>query len=511
MIFNIGPWWLFDILALAIIISTTAFGAKRGFFVSFYILLVELVAIVLMMFIPTIITNSINKTVVNFLASKGLASAFESMSDSIKDVLLNLFKTMGITSDLNFDSQGLGYEFFTVCVACVLYLILTILTFILVNLIGLFLFIAVKKRIRRLKIIGSADTMLGAVNGFAIGMTFSLIFTTLLSNPFIATETQTLGRLNFNEMSEKEQADWTKDGNSFNRYAISRKISTEIPYLNFSSIVYTNQCIKKYMIKPLTTIANQKMESMDTSTLKPVFKEFEELMVNGYTSDNPLTAPISACINLMPEDSKSVFRITSELLLMGIQAFVTNTEKTTVNSYELINSLENFKAEKNIETKLQWVTPEVLKDFYDWSKQKSEASQIETNPFIKIANNIDNIDNATDDSERRALSKVLRNPVKTYSFMRNIYYVNQTTTKNMETFPFLASLYSSNFFIKGMEFVPTGGLLTQKLGQIENWDNLNPNALLVLGGSKIPAIAKKNYNGFWINKYFAYADLGEND
>ncbi|QEH62083.1 hypothetical protein SCHIN_v1c08880 [Spiroplasma chinense] len=516
-IINIGPWWLWDIMCLGTIIGSLIFGIRRGFFATLYFLLIEVIAVILMMFVPTLLTNATAQPIIKLLGKTGIVGVFESMGSSVGATFSELLKAITKVEDFpTLSWSGLGTETLKIFVALILYLIYCVLVFAIVNIIGFSTYRGVRKKLRRLKIVGSADALLGAINGLSIGMIFTMILTTFFSLPIFATEHQRLETLDFEKLTEEQKVDWVKYGNSFNRYSIAKKITTNVPTIPIAKFMYTNACVNKYLVSPLLTLSNQATSSgngIDGIKQLPsdIFDTYAQLMLEGYSSNNPLKAPIATCIDLMPEDTRNLFRITSETLLSSIDLFdqyMTTDEGarngTIISSSQIMNALEDYRNAKNIELTSEntsLMTPSSFRDFYKWTKDNG----IE-NPFMTLADHYDSLDKY---QANHLLAKILRSPNRTYSLMRNIFYVNQNAMTNLDVPLFIPSYWSTSWLANGMEMSYNGGILSNyfKKGVTDDWEtNLNDNSKWLI--TKNNSMLKADYDGFWLRYYFDYATIG---
>ncbi|AGR41437.1 CvpA family protein [Spiroplasma taiwanense] len=502
MLINIGPWWLFDLIAISVIIGCTIFGIARGFFMSFYILIVEVIAVIILMFIPALLTNSLNPLVMKLLVKFGLTDLFSAFGDSLSGFITGLLP--GGTENLSIDGSGASYEVLKTFSALILYLCLSIFIFSLVNLIGFILYWPIKKKLKSIKVVGSVDTLLGAFNGLALGMILSMSVSFFASFPIFSTDTQKIGLTDTSNWSDQDYYDYIENGGSYKKYSIANNITTSIPSIPIFSFTYTNSCVSKYIIKPMLVMGTELSKNENLSTLSNFFIIYEDLLTEGYSSDNPLKSPITTCIETMPEDSRSIFRLLSEAMLYGSKVFAAQdsaNENTSLHSIDLINALDSYYVSTKGSTEGihdAWLNEEEMVNFYSWA----ESNQME-NPFLTLAQNINETWATTETIKERYIVSVLKNPNLVYKFLKNINYVNSITRKNLDTLPFISSSYSSTYLFQNLEIVPSGEL---KFGQFSN--NLST-------GKTIADISInennfwENYNKrgyYWIRYYFDFAN-----
>ncbi|AUM62829.1 hypothetical protein [Spiroplasma monobiae] len=491
---NIGPWWLFDIMAFAIIIGCTVWGMTRGFFITFYLLVLQIIVVILLMFIPSLLTNSINPLFMKLWVSLGVDQVFSFLGDSIAQAISSLLPGNG---SFPIEGGGVGYEVLKTISALGLYLFFSGFVFIIVNLIGLLLYKSFKRKMKKMRVIGKVDTLIGAFNGLAIGMTLSMGVSFMASFPLFQTEHQRIGFISYSKddenMTEEEIREKWLGSSAYKKYSLSRKIASPLPSVPVFGFTYTNACLSKYVLDPMMVMASQLIANKQISDLKDFFVIYEDLLAEGYSSSNPLSLPISACIDIMPQDSKSIFRLFSEMMLMGTMLFVDGVnpgEQTTVTSPELINALDNYYiATHENDEKIHggWLNEKEFINFYKWAEDDREK-----NPFLKIADRIENKWTQAGKKTQRYIVKVLRDPKLTYNFFKSINYVNATSRSNLDTMPYLASIYSSTYLVNGMEIVPSGEL---KIGELDE-SQINHE----------PLWWKANYNDtYWIQYYFDFA------
>ncbi|ALD66662.1 hypothetical protein [Spiroplasma cantharicola] len=514
---NIGPWWLFDILAFSIIISCTMFGMRKGFFVTFYILVLQVIVIIILLFVPALLTNSLNPLLMQLWVKLRLVDVFSYFGDTIGKLVSGLLPNNGSESGLPVGAGGTGYEILKTLSGLILYLFMCVFVFTIVNLIGLILYRAFKKRINKMKVVRKVDTLLGTFNGLAIGMALSMSFSLFLSFPLFQTENQKIGLTNFSNMTEEQIKDTIFGGNSYKKYSLSRKIAAPLPSVPVFAFTYTNGCINKYVINPFSIMAMQLISKQSLPDLKNFFLVYEDVMAEGYATNNPLQFPISACIETMPQDTRALFRFTSEMMLMGSTMFVNgvNSQKATVTSVELINAFDQYYLESGKDDKKihdGWLDMKEFEKFYEWAQVKTEQDGIEANPFITLANKLDASSGASGTStNQRYLSKILRNAKQNYNFFKNINYVNATTRSNLDSIPFLSTIYTATYLIEGFEITPSGEL---KLGEF--YDSESPKKDVEPSNNDIAKINHdkefwrnvndKGYSGtYWIEHYFNFA------
>ncbi|WP_339033725.1 hypothetical protein [Spiroplasma endosymbiont of Cantharis rufa] len=495
---NIGPWWLFDILAFSIIISCTVFGMTKGFFITFYILVLQLIVIIILLFVPALLTNALNPLLMQLWVKVRLVDVFSYFGNTISKLISSLLPVGENGTVLPIAGSGTGYEILKTLSGLVLYLIMCVLIFVLVNLIGLILYRTFKRKISKIKVIRKVDTLLGAFNGLAIGMTLSMGISLVASFPLFQTENQKIGLTDFSNMSEEQIKDVILDGNSYKKYSLSRKIASPLPSMPLFSFTYTNGCISKYVISPLSVMGMQLISKQSMPELKNFFLVYEDVMAEGYSTTNPLQFPIAACIETMPQDTRALFRLTSEMMLMGSTIFVKGLQspKATITSVELINAFDNYylSSGKNAnEIHNGWLNSNELEKFYQWAQEKTNNEGIEANPFIKLADNLNKITSSESSTKERYLSKILRNAKMTYNFFRNINYVNATTRNNLDSVPFLSTIYTANYLIEGFEITPSGEM---KLGEF--YDSKSPKNGVKSSNNDIEKI--ENYQNFWRNE-----------
>ncbi|WP_342275170.1 hypothetical protein [Spiroplasma endosymbiont of Cantharis lateralis] len=513
---NIGPWWLFDILAFSIIISCTVFGMTKGFFITFYVLILQLIVVIILLFVPALLTNALNPLLMQLWVKLKLVDVFSYFGDTISKLISSLLPFGESGSTLPISGSGTGYEVLKTLSGLILYLIMCIWIFVIINLIGLILYKAFKRKISKIKIIRKVDTLLGAFNGLAIGMTLSLGVSLVISFPLFQTENQKLGLTDFSNMTEEQIKDVFLDGNAYKKYSLSRKIASPLPSIPLFTFTYTNACVSKYVISPLSVMGMQLITNQSMPKLKNFFLVYEDVVAEGYATSNPLKFPISACIETMPQDTRALFRLTSEMMLMGSTIFVNGLEspKATVTSVELINAFDNYYLSSGKEeSKIHdgWLDSNELEKFYKWAQEKTNSEGIEANPLIKLADNLDKITSSESTAKQRYLSKVLRDAKMTYNFFKNINYVNATTRNNLDSVPFLSTIYTATYLIEGFEITPSGEI---KLGEF--YDSKSPKDGVKASNNDIEKIEhdqefwrnkdNKGYSGsYWIEHYFDFA------
>ncbi|AUB31856.1 hypothetical protein [Spiroplasma floricola] len=516
---NIGPWWLFDIMAFSIIIGCTVWGIKRGFLATFYLLLLQVIALIILMFVPALLTNALNPTFMKLWVKSGFVDVFSSLGVTLGNFISGLLPG---STNLPIDGSGTGYEILKVISALGIYVFFSIFIFIFVNIIGLIFYRAFKRKMSKVKIIGSVDTLIGAFNGLALGMTLSMSVSFMASFPLFQTENQRIGLMDYSNMTEEQIKDKVLNGSAYKKYSLARKISSPMPAIPIFGFTYTNSCITKYVLDPLMVISSQLIADKSTDNLKDFFVVYEDLLAKGYSTTNPLETPVSTCIEVMPKDSRSLFRLTTEMMLMGTAIFVndTTTTKTEVTSVQLINALDKYYLSTNHDKeKLHegWLNESEMINFYKWVSESPNTQQdTRVNPFIKLADNIDEKWKATGKTTQRHMSTVLRDPKLTYNFFKSLNYVNATTRNNLDTMPYLSTIYTANYLIDGLEIVPSGEL---KLGEFYGIDAL-PSRLANFATratfetkNNVEDIEpeqqkwwKDNYkNSYWIQYYFDFA------
>ncbi|ARU91427.1 hypothetical protein SCLARK_00796 [Spiroplasma clarkii] len=400
MIINIGPWWLYDIFAFLIIIGGLYFGLKRGFLVTLYVLGVQIVALVINLFIPTLLTNAINPPIVALIKKTGLVDILNFAASSIGSVFMNLLKSLIGDSDFAFSWDGMGEELLKVFTAAVIFVIFSVIIVVVVNVIGIAIYHTVlKERIRRIKIIGPADMILGAFNGLAFGLMFSLYLSSFISLPIFATETQKLSLFNYSQLTAEQKEDWAKYGNSYSRYSLSKKVAFNMPTVPLAKYMYTNACVQKYLINPASSLVTQFVSQGQTGNVfteipATVFDTYAELMLDGYVANNPLNAPLATCIQIMPDDTRTLLRTVAEIMLVTPRSLLvsdgTNVAdvQTNVNSIQIMNAFEQFRAANELEVDYEkpntFMTLDNFKKFYAWADTNNVV-----NPFIQVANFFD--------------------------------------------------------------------------------------------------------------------------
>ncbi|AGR42315.1 CvpA family protein [Spiroplasma diminutum] len=491
---NIGPWWLFDIFAFAIIIGSTIYGMTRGFFITFYILILQLIIVLILLFVPALLTNSLNPLFMRLWVLLGLVEAFSALGNMIGESIGSILPGTG---EIPISGSGAAYEFLKTISALGLYMFLCLFIFLFVNLIGFFLYKTFKRKMRRIKVIRKVDTLLGAFNGLAIGMILSMTVSFMASFPLFATDHQKIGLVDYSNMTEEQIKNKVLEGNAYKKYSLSRKIASPLPSLPIFGFTYSNACFTKYALDPLMVLGSQMIANKEVKDLKNFFLIYEDVMAEGYSTTNPFSLPISTCIELMPQDTRAVFRLSSELMLMGSTIFVNglNQQQTSVTSVELINALDKYyKATRDddiTDIHSAWLNEKEMVSFYKWA----DSNSIE-NPFVILA---DNIDASTTTTNKRYLSTVLKDPKLTYNFFKSINYVNATTRNNLDTMPFLSTVYTANYLIKGLEISPSGEM---KLGE---FDNEGANSISKIEVQK--EFWTETYNGvYWIKYYFDFAN-----
>ncbi|WP_339020435.1 hypothetical protein [Spiroplasma endosymbiont of Atherix ibis] len=509
---NIGPWWLFDIIAFSIIIGCTVWGIKRGFLATFYLLILQVIALIILMFVPEILTNSLNPIFMKLWVKSGFVNVFSSVGVTIVNFISNIFPN---STNLPIDSSGTGYEILKVISALGLYIFLTIFIFLFVNIIGLIFYRVFKRKISKVKIIGSVDKLIGAFNGLALGMALSMSVSFMASFPLFQTENQIIGLMDYSNMTKEQVKDKILYGNSYKKYSLARKISSPMPSVPILGFTYTNSCITKYLLDPLMVISSQLIADKSTANLKDFFIVYEDLLAKGYSSTNPFDTPLSTCIEVMPKDSKSIFRLATEMMLMGSTIFIKdkNASKSEVTSVQLINALDKYYLatnhdEKNIHE--GWINEREMIGFYKWASESPNTQEdTRINPFITLANIIDQKWKKIGKTTQRYMSTLLRDPKLTYNFFKSLNYVNATTRNNLDTMPYLSAIYTASYLIDGLEIVPSGEL---KLGEFYGIDGIPFNYSNYDTKNNVNNIEyqsewwKENYrNSYWIQYYFDFA------
>ncbi|WP_338984588.1 hypothetical protein [Spiroplasma endosymbiont of Diplazon laetatorius] len=513
---NIGPWWLFDIIAFAIIISCTVWGMTRGFLITFYLLILQVIAVLLLMFVPALLTNSFNPLFMKLWVKVGLVDVFSYFGESIGSLITSLLPG---SEGLPIDGSGTGYEILKTISALGLYLFFSIFIFLLVNIIGLILYRSFKRKMKKIRVVRHVDTLIGAFNGLAIGMTLSMSVSFIASFPLFQTETQKIGLMDYSHMTEEQWKDKIKNGTAYKRYSISRKIASPLPSVPIFGFTYTNSCLTKYALDPLMVISSQLLANKEITELKDFFVVYEDLLAEGYSTSNPLASPISACIDVMPQDSKALFRLASEMMLMGSTIFVDGitSERSNITSVELINAFDEYYSQSGKDQEKiheGWLNQSEMVKFYNWADENSQNGE-QKNPFKKLAKNIDDKWTQSGKKTQRYMSKVLNDPLLTYNFFKNINYVNATTRSNLDTMPFLSTVYTSNYLIDGMEITPSGELKLGEFVGVTNSPKPDPeNKVSTFATAKNNVSDIKhdqkwwvdNYkNTYWIQYYFDFA------
>lgn len=520
MIVNIGPWWFYDIIAFSTIIAGITIGLRRGFLITLYILVLQIIALVINLFIPTLLTNLVTPPIVLFFKKIGLISVLNSGAAQIGTVFMNLLKSIVGDSTVTFSWDGMGEELFKIIIATIMFLIFFAAILFWVNIIGLIIYrAALRKRLRRIRIVGAADSILGAFNGLAIGMVFSVFVSSIISLPFFATETQRLGIFNYADLSEEDKVEWAKNGNSYNRYSASKHMAFNLPLVQVGKYMYTNACIQKYLLDPAVTIGTQFINQNQTGSVfdtlpASVFDTYAQLMLEGYAASNPLKAPISTCIQIMPTEVQPLLRTVAEVMLVTPRSLLVNDGtnvsdvQTDVKSWDIMNAFEEFRTASELEVDYQnpnnFMTLARFKAFYSWAA----ANNIE-NPFIKAA------DYFAESAEKHGyksdleLSNILKNPTRLYSLFRNVFYVNKVTSANPNIPVFAASAWSNVFVAQSMELTfngQLGTLFSRKL--VSSWSSLNRTSQrLITNSPDQDNYDSADYNGFWMKYYFDFADL----
>ncbi|ASP28027.1 hypothetical protein SCORR_v1c02530 [Spiroplasma corruscae] len=526
MIINIGPWWLFDILSFAIIISSTIYGIKKGFLVLFYFLFLQVLIIVLLLFIPALITNALVPSIMNGVNKWDPSSWFESVSKEIVNLINSLLPNSGGNSKENIGINGknVSYELAKTIIALVVYIVISIVIFIIVNLVGFLTYLGFRKRIKNVKVFGRADSFLGAIHGLFLGFTISMGISFIASFPLISTENQSLGALSFNDMTNEEIQEYINGDTAYSKYSLSKKLNMGIPNIPSYSFTYTNVCSMKYVVKPTTIISTQVLSNNSTSSISDFYYNYEDILAEGYSSNNVLDVPVSYCIETMPKDSKTLFRLISEIMLMGSKLYVkgNEVEKSPLFSIDLINALDEFYYDQlepnNYETKVHdgWLNENQMINFYEWSEKKANGNVTyleQLNPFIKLSNYINDNWRRNSSNQERKLVSVFKDPSLTYNFFRNLYYVNSITRNDLDTLPTLSSTLTSLYFFNGMEISPSGEL---KLGRFKSKPETETE-----NESSEPTIADivhnddnfwETYNrrgNIWLKYYFSFMYEGE--
>ncbi|AKU79500.1 hypothetical protein [Spiroplasma turonicum] len=520
MIVNIGPWWLFDILSFAIIIACTVYGIKKGFLVLFYFFFLQVLVIIILLFVPALITNSITPFIMEKLTPLNPSKWFASVSANISNLINSLLPNNSGTDPLTTNGSNVSYEMAKTVVALFIYIAVSILIFLFINLIGLVVYFVLRKRIVSVKIFGKADAFLGAIHGLFLGLTLSIGISFIASFPLVSTENQRVGILDFKNMTNEELVDYLNNDGAYNKYSLSKKLNMGIPNIPTYSFTYTNACTMKYIVRPTTIIGSQSILDSSLSSLSDFFINYEDILSEGYSSDNVLKIPVNFCIETLPNESRTIFRLVSEVMLMGSKLYVNGnqSERTTVHSIDLINALDEYFYDKlkpnndSLNNHEGWLTEEEMVNFYNWALDKAGGDEnlVENyNPFIKLANNINKTWRRNSDNKERFITSILKDPISTYRYFKNINYVNSMTRNDLDTLPFLSSTYTSLYLFKGMEITPSGELKLGKFsyGSDEEEENQSDEKTIKdIVHNENDFWYNYNKRGYmWIKYYFSFA------
>jgi len=513
MIINIGPWWLFDIFAISTIIGGLAFGLKKGFFITLYVLFLQIIALVINLFIPTLLTNLSSQFFFSLFDRTGIMDFFSDGASTIGEFFLSMLNLS--IEGLNFPIvwSGLGAETLRVAIATVIFYIYSILILLIINLIGFIVYkIILKLKLQRLKISKTTDSLLGSISGFTFGLFFSMYISSIVSIPIFATETQQFVRFDFNELNEQQKLDWIEQGNSFNRYALSRKMTVNIPAVPIIQYMYTNACVQRYLLGPAATMGTQFVNQGQEGNIFEeiplrIFDEYSSLMLNGFVSSNYLNAPLSTCIRILPSGSQTLLRIISEILLTTPRMIEMDTS-TNVSSIDIMNSFESFRNYLNLSVDFADPNPNTFMslsrfiEYFEWTRNTNNI-----NPFLQAADFFEELYLQSNLSSDYRMSQILKNPVELYSLFRNIFINGQLTNANPNIPLFIPSVWSSSFIAQSLELTHTGELNQYFNNHIhDNWDSLNLTSRRLLTRNQSPD-SNLLYNGFWMQFYFDFANL----
>lgn len=335
---TIGPWWLWDFIDFVILVSLTAFGMRRGAFAALYFFLFQIGTIIVISFIPQLLTNATESGFYALLVKLHFMEALNGMNEGLSESLGGAIgkvwsKLNGVTLDFTNITDETVRTISSLVLFSIwyggLYSILFLSMFI--------IYFTNAHRFKAAKLNKTVNYSLGGIFGLLLALSNTAVISTILSSPILDYSSQKVSFPPYgieskdfaNEMKHK-----IKYGNQYVENGITSNVSRVLPNLPVS---YSATCISKYIVNPLVAIAYSQTQAItgatrdvNTDKISEAASIFEDLIVDGYATDNFFKYPIKSCIEALPNYSKNVARFTSELVLF-LSHFTNNMTNNSQN------------------------------------------------------------------------------------------------------------------------------------------------------------------------------------
>lgn len=462
---TIGPWWIYDLILLALLVWTIIGGVKKGFWVTFYFLAYEIIVVIIISFIPQLIVNGLNDAFYKLLVKMGFGELASRASPSLSGFFTSLLEPIlgkGKVPDMNV--TGVIDSGIRAVTAMMLYAIISLSFIIVLNIVMFIIYAFIRQKLKLMKINKTIDLIIGATVGFFFGMMFVGMFSTILSSPIFDYGTQKLlsNPIDPNIKDQSEiRIDRIKNGNQYKKYAITSRVISFIPPVPVS---YSAMCVAKYAIEPgmavVSTITDKNSSISINERMMEVSASFEDTFVEGLASNSFLNLSLKSCINTMPNDSKALTRFVVEGLLASshytssiIQpkaASLFETKKapqgivqTKAQAMTLFDRLDSFKTYYHFDRKLS------ESDFIDYFAWEEKQSGGKLNQFIIAANELSR------KNKNSEIIKVLKNPSRLWTMLKNMFELNMNYQAE-GVMTFFPNIYMTQHVMNGLEIAPSG-------------------------------------------------------
>ncbi|WP_338969380.1 hypothetical protein [Spiroplasma endosymbiont of Labia minor] len=456
MLINIGPWWIFDTIALLIIIIFMIIGMSKGTYVVMYFLGINLVVFLFNLFMVPFVVQAISTPVMKIINDNfdidNLTKTFSSyMSGFLNQLMSILFPTEA--PNISIDAPSFSHKIVSVLVSSIISLSLQIVLLFIFNIVGIIIYFTfLKRKLSKARINRHTDVLFGAILGFIWGIMWTFGMSSVVALPVFKTDTQDivnqdLGSVDF---SDPESVNRFRDiilyGNRYKQKAVTGKMSKIVPKMGLN---YTAECFSKYLLLPMAAMPAEGWTGDVSKIPQEILTTLNNTILKGYTSNNYFDISARSCADYGMSDTQSLQRaILESIILMGglnisDSSFSNGIAPTKslqgVGSFTILKEqLDNYRQNKRMGKK-------------DFEGFYAANNSIDNNEFLRAANILENSDEET--LNQNYIIDILKNPDLLYNWMKNIYYLNQYDLIN-GTLSFLPDMYSSLVLISGWEIVP---------------------------------------------------------
>jgi hypothetical protein len=460
---TIGPWWLYDTFICFFAFLILLAGIRNGLFVGLYFLLFSAFIYLMLTFIPQLISNAIAPFVVgllNRLATQfHITDALNGLFDAINSTLKSIMDNFGIPFPA-LSLTGFITDTATALVALMLYLIIFAAMATLLSLLMLIIYAAIKTKLRAAKINRYVSSLFGGVFGAGIAMFYASTTSIFFAFPILDYSSQKLGPTDF--LTDSTPADIMgkimSKGNQYTKYSLSGKTAGIIP-MGKITISYSASCSYKYVLTPLlagmTSFTSGGVDGV-VDKVSSVFGEYADTILAGYATDNIFELPVKQCIQVLPNESQNIVRMLSEFImtskaLKSLTSMATDGQRPGGQAYILYEQMEKFISDNYGPLSNYRFDQKGFVNF--WNSIPQDQNQF----LLSVEALEDNGENV------EVIKKIFSDPNATYRFLRNVYQVNMRLTTSSSA-PFLPSLFTSLYFMQGLEAAPSG-IIEAKLGE----------------------------------------------